>query len=64
MEALDFRATNEESICWIKAVLSSAQSAGILSEQSQSNSINVSIDSIAIITQHQNVQQKIKGQIT
>ena len=43
VEALDFRATIEESICWIKAVLSSAQSAGILSEQSQSSSINVSI---------------------
>ena len=50
VEALDFRATIEESICWIKAVLSSAQSAGILSEQSQSSSINVSIDSSANIT--------------
>ena len=58
VEALDFRATIEESICWIKAVLSSAQSAGILLEQSQSSSINVSIDSSANITQPQNVQQK------
>ena len=58
VEALDFRATIEESICWIKAVLSSAQSAGILSEQSQSSSINVSVDSSANITQPQNVQQK------